>query len=532
MIRDIWYKIEDLWYDTMEFREFLGKIPYLPIILISILCFNFFTEEYQFKENRPEITIDKTISLKTGKDTTEHKITLHKGDVVSLLGYENTSSMELGRLFVETQDGLRGYCYSYELGYPVVREEENDTVTIINRKPEETSMKALIRLADGQEETYSNKNLNVILPDEFYPFELGDERDCYLSENKFKTLFLGKTIQECDSLITPSMFVDRKKDGTYESYFHNLNVFNPEDGLFYMPIVFADENMIVQDYKFANSYGNNSFLLKHLPYAEQLIDCDFFARIIASPLYAHQLPKEINKYGTKTEDVRKVLGWVLTGFYILFGLLWLFCTEALIILLMRFAMQWRYSFYIFNNDMMKILFAIVAIVCTYVWFVLLLTYGLVWIVAWTLFLVAYFFYRYATNQLNDTIPHRRCVSCKRTDMIYLIQTNLLKEYQEWVTEEEKDYLGSGENLIKKEWNEKTYGDGRKEISDTKSTYRVTNNYRITYYKVLYNVKVFEDIYRCVCSLTERSERTERKELDRKKLGSELTSDSYTTTRNY
>ena len=520
MIRKLWSKIKNLGNKS-------GKLPILPIILIPILCFNFITEEYQFKENRPKITINKTITLKTGKDTTEQRQTLHKGDVVSLLGYENTSTMELGRLYVETKDGLRGYFYSYESGYPVVREEENDTVTIINRNPKGTSMKALIRLADGQEKTCSNSDLNVILPDEFYSFELGDERDCYLSENKLKKLFIGKTLQKCDSLITPSLLVNRKKDGTYESYYNNLNVFNPKDGLFYYPILYADANMIVQDYKFAKSYGNNYFLLKHLPFAEQLIDCDFLAKIIASPLYAHQLPWGINKYGTKTEGGLNILGWIITIFYIIFGLLWLFCTEAIIILLMRFAMQWRRSFYIISNGILNIIITLIAFVCTYVWFVLILTYGLVWPIALILIPVAFGFYDYSTAQLRDVIPHRRCLNCRRTDSMKLIETNLIKEYDTIERESEKEHIGRDENLIKESWTQTAYGK-----SNYQSEYEITNKYKIKYYDVLYHVKVYEYIYLCVCGKRERDEREVRKEIDRTLVGSSTKTDSHTTTRNY
>ena len=526
MFRRLFDKIDDIWYATEDFRKVIGKIPLLLIILILILLFNFFNEKYQFKENRPEIIINKTLSLKTGMQSDEQKVLLHEGDTVSLLGYVNTSSLELGQLFVETKDGLRGYVFGYELGYPVVREKERDTVVILKSTTERISQYALIRCADGQEIEFSKSKLNVIYPDEFIPFELGSERDCYLSENKFKNLYVGKALQECDSLIMPSLFVNKKKDGTYESYFDNLNVFNLEDGLFHMPILYADADMIVQDYEFVKTYGNNSFFLKRLPYVEKLIDCDFFARIIASPFYAIHYPFGLFEFGTEPEGWHKVLGWIIVIFYMLFGILWALCTEAILILFMRLALQWRWSFYICNNEMVKILFALAAIASTYVWFVLILTYGLTWIVAWIVIPVSYFLYRYATKQLKDTIPHERCPECKRIGEIILTKTNLVDEYDKWETECEKgDLLSSKKIRVGSHHTEITYSDGHVEKHDNYEDYKIENEYKIKIYEVCYHIKIYEDIYTCICGYSESSERSERRMISKKYIGESTTTET-------
>ncbi|MBR5958686.1 MAG: hypothetical protein IKZ99_10010 [Salinivirgaceae bacterium] len=526
---------------------FLGILFVCPFITV---LYNLLTETQQFPKDRPEITINKTTTLKTGKERDDQKVTLHKGDVVSLFGISGNSAFDC--VYVETKDGLRGTIDNYELGFTTVTEKKrgvegadtlssfkrwlvnqiwgkHDTITIVRVEEKEDSYpRAITKSANGKEENFGLSDLAVLFPKEFYRFEF-DNGDCYLSEEKLKRLFIGKTIKECDNLITPATHINKKIDGTYEAHYGHLAMFKPNEGECYRPILITDKNGKVVDYR--TGYGawhsyvyflNKKWALKHLPFVTKIVDCGIFAKLIKSSLYefSNRVTFKYMHYTPKRPTVSAIT-YILTlifflSYYLLYGicaLIWIYSTEGIILSLMKLALNWRWSFYIFGDKLLEWLFAIVAIVCTYIWFVLALVFGIGWFFALGILVAGAAWYEIATEDL-DTWPHNRCPKCKRMHSLERIKHQLVEEYDKTERERETgDLLSTDRTVLEKTWTETTYGNGRKEISNEREKVQTDKTYEVIHKDVGYHVKVYHDTYECeYCKHKEYVKDTKRKRM--------------------
>ena len=496
--------------------EILRLIPLLLVALIAIYVFNALTETKKFPETPIQITLDKDITLITGPVKEEHTYALHKGETVSYLGFKTEGVNELNRMYVQTIDGIRGCFDSYLLGYPVIHTKSHDTVTIIATNVGSGSYsKARVRYSDGHEGEVNYNKLGTILPYELRELLFASSGACYLSESKFQDLYVGQTLDICDKLNHPALFINRESDGTAQAYYGNLFVFKPSEGLFYHPIVYTDNSSVITDYKLVSPYGNNKVLLKILPFAQSIIDCNLFASVINNTLYSSSA-----KYFDQSTSSFKWTYWVVFIVFGLFGIIWIFCSGLFILLILKTISICRWSFYPIGNRILKWVFGLITLVCVYIWFVLIMTWGLIWPLALVMLAISLILFFKQTRYLSDVIPHGRCVQCRRVGTMQFIERVFIKEYDEWREEDVRgDVVSSGSKLLKTTWTETTYSDGSKKISDKKEHTRDYQTYLIHHYSVLYHVKLYHDIFICsCCDKEERRPFEDLTELERKRIG--------------
>lgn len=504
--------------------EIIRLIPIALYIFVFITIVNALTNQKHFPKDLVEMTIDREITLSTDPAKKEGTRVIHKGETVSYLGFrKGTVTVNMVRLYVQTQDGVRGYFNAYELGYPVIHAKTRDTVTIINPKTSDTWPKALVRFPDGTEKEIDYDDLGVILPKNLRKTAFSDAAACYMTEKKFKKLYVGKKLEECDQLNHPALVINREDDQTFQAYYPTLYIFNAKEGRFYRPVLHTDNSSVVTDYDLIQPFGNNKWILKLLPFVSPIMDNNFFSTLIRSSFFDNST-MFFDLAAAKYNWTR----WPIALFYFLFGGIWALGFAGFIMVILRTLLIWRYSFYLFNNASLRLIFVVPAVIAAYIWFVLILIWGLIWPIAILVFPASLFFYRYSIKELDDYVPHLRCLKCCRLYTMDLTDDVFLKEYDEWrPLSEHGRLLSSGTKHIKTTYTETTYSDGSKKTSNYRDHYREYKTYEIIHYSVLYHVKEYEKVYTCnCCGNIEKSPYEKLQELERKHVGTSTTTDTY------
>ena len=505
-------------------REIISLIPVPLYFLIVIIAFNYIANQKQFPEQLPEITLDREITISTTYGKQPQTYTLHKGDVVQFLGYKkSTKTVNLPRAYVQTADGIRGYFDAYELGYPVIYTKTRDTVTIVQPKSESDSWpKALLRFADGKEEWFNYDEVGTALPKELRKLAFSDAAACYMTETKFQSLYVGKKLDECERLNHPATLINKTEDGGFQAYFQSIFVFNPEEGCFHRPIVTTDNASVITGYELVNQFGNNKWILKRLPFVSAIMDSRILSPFITSSIY----DQSARIYDLSTHNYNWTR-WIIIIIYPLFGILWLACFGAALLIILRTLMVCRFSFYILSSPVLNALFGLIAIVTGYIWFVQIKIWGLVTPFGLICIIGQFILYRYSVRYLNSGVPHGRCVSCRRLNTMEHTDDIFLEEFDEWREEKKRGrLLDKGTQHIKTTWTETTYSDGSKKKSNVREHYRDYETYEVKHYSVLYHVKLYDKIFTCsCCDYSEKYTYEKLKELDRRQTGTSTATDT-------
>ena len=494
----------------------IRMVPILLYALIAITVFNFLFTKKQFPRRPVEITVDKDITLQTGPEYKELRTyTLHAGEIVSYLGFEEQDLFQMNRIYVQTQDGIRGFVNAYELGFPVIHKTTRDTVIIINpatdiNESNGLSSKALVRYPDGSEKEVNYDKLLTALPKELRSLMFNDSRSRYISERKFKRQYVGKKLHKCDKLNYPALLVNHEEDGTIQAYYDGLFVYKAREGQFYRPVVYTDQESVITDYKLINKFGNNRWILKVLPFESLLMDLGPFSSIINNSLY----DKTARFYDVSTGKYNWTR-WIAIIFYVVFGFIWIFGYGSFILIILRTALIWPRSFYHLKDKGVIITFAITTIITAYIWFLLIMVWGLVWPIALLTLLSAYFLFKRSIKGLDCDAPHFRCLNCRRLDTMMFTESIFVREYDEMREETEiGKFLGQDDKYTKTTWKEGVQ-EGKKVTSEETDHYDQYDIHEILHYNVLYHVKVYHDLYNChCCDNQEKVIRTEQKQLDK------------------
>ncbi len=204
-------------------------------------------------------------------------------------------------------------------------------------------------------------------------------------------------------------------------------------------------------------------------------------------------------------------------------LLWFYGTPMIPVLLMGVLMHNPKIFYPLNNKVLEGVIGVVAIVSTYIWAAMLVGWGIMWLFLLPIIIVAFGATTFVSSPLFPSAPCARCLKCRNIETMNFVDSVYDHEYETWLRETEYVKKISEKKRKFQTWNEVTWrrGDG--------STYRTSENVQnhtqiITTslyddYKVLYNVKVYQNNYSCVvCGQHEHNFSEKYKELDRKYMG--------------
>ena len=504
------------------------RLPDLPVILgIVTLTGIFITHRILMNSGLPEnpqqLVLDRDITMYSNKGIDSTIVRLHKGDTVSYLGVDAGSVNIPVSFFVQTRDGLRGMISTYDLGYPMLRKNNEDTmqVTVLGLKKEEKGSIRYhynIRCGDGTEHTTLLDQIRPILPDSLRKLQLRSKSDYYMTREKFERLYIGQTLGANDSLYRPAVNIYKTKTG-WEAYFPNLCLVDTKKGETLWPIVVYNSDKVAIGYRPFGKNSNNRYIVKYMPLLGKIVDIDLLAMLIEGPFYQNRL-YGLDYYIPKQHSTFKQIPlweWLQLGVYIVFGLIWVFLFHTFIMLLLEAGLYIRHLYYPLPDKVLILLFAVVAFVSTYAWFALITVWGALWFFSPIVLVAGYRSFNRSVQYL-DTAPHARCMKCRRMFTNKFLKREFIREYEEW--DDESVAIDSHTERWQT-WTEVTtkYGDGR--TTTGKENVRNHSRTTTTYddYKVLYKVKEYEISFRCSeCGNIEKIVDHDYQELRREYVG--------------
>lgn len=496
------------------------------VVIAATLVFNSYMSTSSINPDSDMIVMDHKTVIKsyTGRDTVVTQV--KAGDSLRLLGYRRASFAMPHKLWVETAGGTRGFIDMKEFSIPMIVKKGNrkgDTVSVTGI--EEKGYKYDVTFSDGTDEQIYYQKLMPVMSDRLSDRTLNpDTRAWFMSKGKFERLYLGRTFGECDSLRRPAIHVVRTAGGIVAEF--EVRVFDPADGKFYRPVVTFNDSLVASSYELFYKSDRSDWLLKRLPLVAGIVDADWLSSLIQGPLY-----KDVE---SETPDSWWM--WTLFGIFMVLYVggffVWVFCTGAAPTLLMGFLVRFRHVYYPLGDKSLRMLLGVVTIGSVYVWSVLMLLWGMFWPFLAAIFMASFYLFVLTASPL-DHVPHVRCLGCRRLHTMRQVAERIVREHDEWVDESKEGEL-LGKKVRKWDtWTDRittrTDGYGNKHVStdriNMKHHTETTRTVRMHEYKVLLHITDYEQEHRCrFCNQKELTHSTSWREIDRKYLGSYVTTD--------
>lgn len=496
------------------------------VVIIAAIVFNAYVDNGRINPDSDMIVMNHKTAVTSypGKDTIVTPV--KAGDSLRLLGYYPARYTRPHKLWVETADGTRGFIDLIEFGIPLTVKKgkhQGDTVTVtgIDLK----GNKYEFTYPDGTVDQLNYEKFMPVMTDRLSDRTLNpDTRAWFMSKGKFERLYLGRTFGECDSLRRPAIHVARTAGGIVAEF--EVRVFDPADGKFYRPVVTFNDSLVASSYELFYKSDRSDWLLKRLPLVTKIVDADWLSSLIQGPLYND----------VESETPTSWWMWTLFGiFLVLYAggfFVWVFCTGAAPTLLMGFLVRFRHAYYPLGDKSLRMLLGVVTIGSVYVWSVLMLLWGMFWPFLAAIFMASFYLFVLTASPL-DHVPHVRCLGCRRLHTMRQVAERIVREHDEWVDESKEGEL-LGKKVRKWDtWTDRittrTDGYGNKHVStdriNMKHHTETTRTVRMHDYKVLLHITDYEQEHRCrFCNQKELTHSTSWREIDRKYLGSHVTTD--------
>lgn len=501
--------------NTNPILSVLKHLPWTFVILTVILIYQFVSMTDQPPANTPLLTVDHPAVIHTDLEEDKSQVKLNVGDTIRCLGLVEPESKFPAGFWVENAEGQRGIVLAHELGFTCVDRTKRDTLTILGNNTKDHKLQ--VQLADGTKEDRSYTSVAPVIPRELIKYKVSNNAHYYLSEEKFKKNFIGKSLTECDKLYRPASTISKEKNNEWQAYYRKIKVFNSKNGKYSLPVVTFNDSLICTGYTLVHPGGNNSWLLSWMPFVTSIIDFEPFAWLIKEPVY--DFDAKIMNYSSDFDGNPKWYHWVYVGIYILFGLIWAYFMVGYPMKIMQAAMRCRFTFYHLDDSLLASLIALVGIVWFYIWNILIMSWGLVWLVAWILIPIALYMYSSSTSELS-TVPHDRCENCRRMFSMHYVEREFMREYDEWRTVSKRGALLSQFTRHWTTYTQTTYSDGSTRNSNYQDHSETESTYAVHHYEVLYHVKEYHNVYKCSgCGHEERFRDEDLTELDRRYLSS-------------
>lgn len=504
----------------------IAGIVVLAVILVGQRVFL----KKSFPEQPMKIVLDRNIpllSLITGDD--ENVAKLRKGDTVSYLGVVEGAHNRPYGLLVQTKEGERGLLAAAEMGFPMLLTDKKDSLPVTvksvfrekAKKGDKGTLYYNIVTAAGEKKKVRMNQIRPILPDSLTEYRLLTKGDYFMTKAKFEKLYLGHKLAENEALYRPAWMIDKTKKG-YLAYYPNIEVIDFSDGKTRNPMIVygADSVAVTYGFESGHTYGNNRLIIKWMPLLGRIIDVDFFASLIEGSIYSDWVHADNENYTAKLKpsfsDVpfKYWIGFVL---WVVCGLIWVFLTCTLLSLIFEAALYCRFIYYPLSDGAVVSFFGIVAFVTTYIWFGLMAIWGCLWLFLPGVVIAGVSVFTYSERMLG-TVPHQRCLKCRQMEMVSFLDSEFIKEYDEW--RHDSRAIASHTDRWKT-WTDVTtrWSDGR----TTHSRENERNHSRTTTlyadYNVLYHVKLYHNHYQCAkCGGIETHAEEKLTELMRHKTG--------------
>lgn len=498
---------------TTKVHFFACAISYF--ILLAVIIGSMTMKDNRLPQDNNTFTTIKPFKIGTRIIDDSVYTKIKAGEPIKLLGYDKGNSAGPGTFWVENAKGIRGNIYERDLGLPLfARNEDGEIIGEIAKINKENTFDYTCQMADGSTKDVDFEHIYVQLPDSIKVKNIGSEKNSsfIMTDKKFEQLFLGASFEENDKRYVAATNVAIVKDSLRARY--PIKIYKIDTGESYAPYVTYDKDLKAVSVTYDYSNDRSDWVIRLLPLFGPIIDNGFFSSIINSSLYE------------PFADIDHNSSWwhYALAILIFIGMvLWWIALHLVLLFLMGALMHFPKVFYPFSNSILRYIFYLVATVCTYIWFVLLVAWGAHWILALPIVFVTIFMIFIIIGPLFPEAPSSRCIKCRRLDSMEYTNSEIDREYDEWMRETEYVKTISQKERRWKTWTETTttYKDGHTSTStsnhqDHKS---IISTKLYDDYKVLYHVTVHKDFYKCVeCGQIEHNFHNTYKELDRKYMG--------------
>lgn len=487
-------------------------------VTVGIHLVNWITNDNSAPICPDTVKLEKPATLHGRVNNEDFAIKVKVGHEVKILGARKGTSSVPEKLWVELEDGSRGfiYCTDFNLEYKAQLKDEKRLVPV--KVKEYDGNKMVCELKDGTVKKLSCDDVYPLWPNSWkFKYLSTNTYSSYISKEKFERKYIGSTLEKNDKRMVPARYVVKKGKQTYA--FYPMYVLNTSDGIRYTPTVVYDESGEAKSYINEDSRKRSKFFLKIMPLVGATVDNPLCHSLIQGSMY--QISPQAKGESSLT---KKILGLLIFLIYLVFVIIWLYVTPLIPVLLLCVLMHYPKILYPFSNKALFILMLVLAFACTYLWGVLLLGWGIMWLFLLPLPLVVMFAFSFVTAPVASSAPCGRCLKCRSIETMEFVDTVYDHEYK--TTSKEKKYAKTLD-VQKRRWQTwtdviTTYSDGSKEtrkenVQDHEET-RTTSLFND--YNVLYNVTVYKNNYTCcVCGQHEHNFSEKYDELKRDFLGS-------------
>lgn len=468
---------------------------------------------------RPEkVMLERAAVLEARVNEENIKVNVPKGTEIEILGASRAGQLIPERLWVQLEDGTRGHisCEYFDLEYEGVLKGQ--------KRPEHVEGNwngdghFIAQLPDGSTDNLYADDVYPIWPRSWkFKYVSGSSvSSSYISLSKFEDKYLGTTLEKNDSRQFPAYFVIHNGGKTYAYY--DLWVLDTSTGLRHHPTIIYNSEGLAESYVLGSPKKRAKIFLKFMPFVGKIVDVPFLNVLIRGSFY-----DVVGEGKGEAGLIGKIIGLVAALIMGIFMLLWFYGTPMIPVLLVGVLMHNPKIFYPFSNKALMSLVSIVAIVSTYIWAALLVGWGIMWLFLLPIVFTSLFVTTFVSGPLIPSAPCARCLNCRNIETMNFVDSVYDHEYEKWMRETEYVKKLSEKEHKYKTWTEVTWRRGNGSTYTTNEN--VQNHTEIITtslyddYKVLYNVKVYQNNYNCVvCGQHEHNFSEKYTEIDRKYMG--------------
>lgn len=490
-------------------------------VLLGIIVFNSVIKSDSIPRRPEAVAVTKNTTLEARVNDKKELVKVKSGAKVKVLGaFDGAYAFKPARLWVELEDGTRGEiaCDAFDVEYKAQMDDSKQMKKVTLKAMGEDEATCVLK--DGTE-------IEVDF-DELYPqwprswdvkYLASPYTTFYISKEKFERKFIGSTFEKNDDRYRPAIYVVNKDGAKYATY--PIWVLDTSNGMRYKYTVKYDSEGVAQSYEVEDTEKRAKFLLRFLPFVGPIADVPVLSGLIEGSMYTLGGP------GRESSSlILKIIVLLLAAIYLVFVFLWVYATPMIPVLLIGVLMHYPKTFYALSNGVLNKLIWVVSIVSSYVWLCLLIAWGLPSLLVIPIFFVPIFVTSFVSAPLTTDSPCGRCLGCRNIETMEFVDSVYVREYEKWMRESEYVKKISEHTRKWKTWTDVTtrWSDGstthskenEQEHSETIRTHLYDD------YKVLYNVKVYQNNYECVaCGQKEHNFSEDYTEIDRKYLGTHM-----------
>lgn len=504
-------------YSDEAKSHFYSCLIALAVLVVMHLA-TCLTLDNSIPRNPETVKLEKAAVLEARVKGETVEVKVPKGAEIKILGASTATQFIPERLWVELEDGTRGHisCEYFDVQYEAVLDGEKKPQPVEGQWDGDGYF--IVQLEDGTTDKLYADDAYPIWPKSWkFKYVSGSSiSSSYMSLPKFEDKYIGSTFDENEKRQFPAKFVVNKNGLTYAYY--DVTLLDTSTGLRHTSTIVYNSEGVAESYILGSPKKRAKFFLKNMPFVGKIVDVPFLNILIRGSFY--NLAADGRGEAGLLGKIIAIIFAIIAG---AFMLLWFYGTPMIPVLLMGVLMHNPKIFYPLNNKVLEGVIGVVAIVSTYIWAAMLVGWGIMWFFLLPIIIVAFGATTFVSTPLFPSAPCARCLKCRNIETMNFVDSVYDHEYETWLRETEYVKKISEKKRKFQTWNEVTWrrGDG--------STYTTSENKQnhtqiITTslyddYKVLYNVKVYQNNYSCVvCGQHEHNFSEKYKELDRKYMG--------------